>query len=217
MSNHSIFFNLDKWYIEDSLILFDIKFKLEAGEIISIVGESGVGKTQLLKSFYSHYIKDFNASFVFQEDLLFPWLNVLENLKLVSSDDEFILKTLEEFNLGNVVEMYPKELSGGMKQRINLLRALLNHPRVVLLDEPFSSLDYLSRKKMLKFTINLLGQRKQAALFVTHDLDEAIEISDTLLILKGRPATISSVFETKNISEQDSLELRKLVMLEIER
>ena len=194
------------------LALDAVSISLAAGELVSLVGPSGCGKSTLLRLIAgldlpdsgelligSTPIKAPNAErgLVFQDPNLFPWLTVRRNIQagLVARgvlhekrnevDDFMRLVGLEGF-----ADAYPHHLSGGMAQRVALARALINHPRVLLLDEPLGALDAFTRMRMQDEVLRLWQARRTTMLLVTHDIDEAIYMSDRILIMTQRPGRI---------------------------
>lgn len=203
-----------------NIILQDINMSLGKGEIISIIGPSGCGKSTLLKAiggisldfdgeiyFEKNKIKGTSPErgFVFQEPALFSWLNVFDNIayglkiKGISKDKikEKVDRYIKEIGLCDYGNYYPSELSGGMKQRVALARTLIMEPSLILMDEPFSALDYQTRLEMQKLTMDLWNHYKPSIIFVTHDIDEAILLADRVLIMSKNPGQI---IEEINIS-----------------
>ena len=203
-----------------NIILQDINMSLGKGEIISIIGPSGCGKSTLLKAiggispdfdgeiyFEKNKIKGTSPErgFVFQEPALFSWLNVFDNIayglkiKGISKDKikEKVDRYIEEIGLCDYGNYYPYELSGGMKKRVALARTLIMEPSLILMDEPFSALDYQTRLEMQKLTMDLWNHYKPSIIFVTHDIDEAILLADRVLIMSKNPGQI---IEEINIS-----------------
>src|SRR3989344_4146785 len=203
-----------------------IKFDIAAGEIVSILGPSGCGKRTLL-SLISGLDVVFEGKIVlgerivkmperdcgiaFQEPRLLPWLSVRENIafglysengKSTSQIDELLnLLDLKQF-----ASAYPNQLSGGMSQRVSLARALVNLPDLLLLDEPFGSLDELTKRRLQEALQRVLKQENTTTLMVTHDIEEAIFLSDRILIMSQRPGTIleSINIELPNPSDRTS-------------
>ncbi|MBN8194146.1 ABC transporter ATP-binding protein [Bacillus sp. NTK074B] len=199
-------------------ILSDTTLALEKGEILSLVGASGSGKSTLLRilsglesatkgkvlieSSDISSIKPQNRpiGMVFQQPLLFPHMNVLENvmygLKMKGSNKENKKRAkdyIERVGLGEFVHHYPSELSGGQQQRVSLIRSLILKPKLLLLDEPFSSLDLQLRKELRQWVRNILKEEETTVLFVTHDRDEAYEMGDRVAVLQeGRFVQIGS-------------------------
>ena len=188
---------------------------LEKGKITCILGESGSGKTTLLNCIaglteYCGEIPAVKCSYVFQSPRLVPNLTVKQNLTLVCADEEKVLTMLERVRLQDKKNAYPKTLSGGQAQRVAIARAFLYESEILLLDEPFSSLDLKLKNEMHGLFLQIWRQDKRTVLFVTHDADEAVSIADRLVVLKGGNA----VFDAEpQFSASDELknkeELRK--------
>lgn len=191
----------------------NISFSVKDGEFLSIVGPSGCGKSTILNiiagllkpSAGDIYIdNELIASvsnkigYMFQKDHLFEWLTVWENIllglkiqhKLDEEKKEKIKRLLKDYNLLDFKNHYPNELSGGMRQRVALIRTLALNPEVLLLDEPFSALDYQTRLNVSDDIYKILKKENKTVIMVTHDLSEAISMSDRILVLSNRPAKI---------------------------
>lgn len=186
-------------------VLQNLSFTVQPGEFVALVGPSGCGKTTLL-NILSGYIEPTAGTLeqqgvirtVYQQDGLFPWLTVAENISMglreVKNAAEHAkqLKDLFELiHLQGFENHYPHELSGGMRQRAEIARALAGDSDILLMDEPFSALDYQTRLRMRRELIRLLAQRQRTVVFVTHDIEEAAQLADRVLVLSKRPATIS--------------------------
>ena len=211
--------------LNNSKILEDISFSLENNEVISILGPSGSGKSSILRliaglikpnkgniTFLEKVIScktkilptgERNIGLMFQEDVLFPHFNVFKNIAfgLKSKNKLFLVNSfLNKFGLFDKKDSYPSALSGGEKQRVSLARVLITNPKILLMDEPFSSLDNNLRKEICDYTIETLKKNKMSVIFVTHDVEEALRISDKIIILnKGK---ILQVGSPKNLYRQ---------------
>jgi len=196
----------------------DVSFSLRAGEFISIVGPSGAGKTTLLRAISGLIPIDGGSvthrgeavrsvpawmSIVFQEynKSLFPWLSVRKNVllpvrKLAKADaDERIDEALRLVGLADFASQYPWELSGGMQQRVALARAMVSRPELLLMDEPFASVDALTRTNLEDMVQELWRKLGFAGLLVTHDINEAVYLSDRVLCLSSRPSRVLAEIE----------------------
>lgn len=191
----------------------NVNFSIEKGEFVSIIGPSGCGKSTLLNIISGllkpsdgkiiYIDKDINnrldkMGYMFQKDYLFKWLsvrsNVLLGLKIKGLDNEENIKRadklLDNYQLSKFKNHKPAELSGGMRQRVALIRTLALNPDVLLLDEPFSALDYQTRLKVCDDVKSIIKREGKTAIMVTHDLGEAIATSDRIIVLTKRPAKV---------------------------
>lgn len=186
-------------------ILRDIRLQLKEGEVVSLIGASGRGKSSLL-SIASGLDRQFSGEiklhgqplqgvsrdigFIFQEPRLFPWLTVAENVAFDSanapSTRRLVTRLLAEVGLQDHAGALPKQLSGGQAQRAAIARGLFTQPRVLLLDEPFSAVDAFTRMKLQDLLLNVAREHKLTVLLVTHDIDEALYLSDRVVLLDGR-------------------------------
>ncbi|SCJ91340.1 ABC transporter ATP-binding protein [uncultured Clostridium sp.] len=189
---------------------FNIEFK--RGKINCIIGKSGCGKTTLLNYISQKYcFENKKIAFVFQNDNLIPWENIYVNLKIIAKQyfdkekiEEEIDKILKDIGLIEFKNSYPNELSGGMRQRINFARALIGSPDIILMDEPFKSLDIKSKHEMINLVMELRKKSIVTIILVTHSIDEIIKLSDIVYLLGGRPVRILETAEgvkIKNIVE----------------
>ena len=209
--------NLSKYYHDKNseiLALDNINLDINKNEWISIVGPSGCGKTTLLSilsglekesSGTIKKDKNINIGYMLQKDSLFPWRTVLENCligleinnTLNTSNKKRVIDLLNTYGLSEFINKYPDSLSGGMKQRVALIRTLATNPDLILLDEPFSSLDYQTRLILSDDIYNIIKKENKTAILVTHDIAEAISLSDKVIVLTKRPATIKSIYDIK--------------------
>ena len=204
--NISVSFNENK-------ILDNVSIHLNKGEIVSVMGVSGCGKSTLFNVIAGIltpdsgqvYLNDRDVtgtsgliSYMLQKDLLLPYKTILDNVSLpllmkgMSKKDARVtaLNYFDEFGLNGTQKQYPHELSGGMRQRAALLRTYLFSKEAALLDEPFSALDTITKGAMHRWYLNIIKQIDLSTLFITHDVDEAILLSDRIYILGGKPASI---------------------------
>jgi NitT/TauT family transport system ATP-binding protein len=198
---------------DDVEVLRDIQFEVSTGEFVSIIGPSGCGKTTLLRILHglepassgtvsilgkpvespSHL-----SAMVFQQFNLFPWLTVAQNvafgLEVARVPPAACAERTSRFvglvGLGGFEHHYPHELSGGMQQRVGLARALALDPRILMLDEPFGALDAITREQLQREIAGILAQSPKTAVFITHNMDEAIFFSDRILVMSPRPGRI---------------------------
>lgn len=230
MNNHILeTLNIRKDYITingTTEAIKDISMKIKKGSIITLVGPSGCGKSTLLsilagidKQTSGKIIKDEKTvvGYMLQQDALFPWLTIYENailgLKIkkmaTKENKEYVKKLLNEYKLGDFLNAYPKELSGGMRQRVALIRTLALKPDILLLDEPFSALDYQSRLKISDDVYKIIKKENITAILVSHDIAEAISMSDKVLVLSKRPCTIKNIYNINLTNQSTPIENRK--------
>ena len=193
---------------ETAYILRDISFSVEKGEFVSILGPSGCGKTTLLsiiagllKPTEGTVQKQEQIGYMLQHDFLFPWKTIGDNcglgLKLMgkrmSESKQIVAELLAKVGLSDTAHLYPRQLSGGMRQRAALVRTLITDPQLLLLDESFSALDYQNKLRLEDIVSQLLHRTNKTAVLVTHDIEEAIAMSDRILLLSKGPSTIQKV------------------------
>lgn len=227
MNNILSIHNISKNYYtlkEEIKAIDNISLNIKKGEFISIVGPSGCGKSTLLSILnkqeeqttgeINYYNK--TIGYMLQEDALFEWLNVLDNCllglkikkKLNTNNKEYVLKLLCKYGLKDFIYSYPNSLSGGMRQRVALIRTLALKPDILLMDEPFSALDYQSRINISNDIYNILKSENKTLILVTHDISEAITICDKIIVLTNRPAKIKSIYNIKYDKDITPLEKR---------
>src|SRR5918996_2087711 len=198
--------------------LRDVSISIPSGELTTLLGPSGCGKTTLLKiiaglippSRGEVWVKGKKVdgpgperAFVFQDFALLPWANVLRNVAFglelrglpKQERHEIALKQIGEVGLKSFEASYPHQLSGGMRQRVGLARALAVDADIILMDEPFSSVDEQTRRKFQEELLDLLRHKKKTVIFVTHSIEEAVYLSDQIVLLSARPGTISKIIQ----------------------
>ena len=195
------FYDLNK----ETKVLKDLSFKIKEGNINVLIGPSGCGKSTILnlvagiiKPTSGKIIKPNNIGYMFQKDNLLEWLTILDNVliglkiqkKLNYDNIEYAKALLIKYGLKEFINSYPNELSGGMRQRVALIRAIVLHPKMLLLDEPFSALDSQTRIEVSNDIYTILKDLQITTIMVTHDISEAISLADNILILTDRPATL---------------------------
>jgi NitT/TauT family transport system ATP-binding protein len=214
-------------------VLNNLSLTVQPGEFVVLVGPSGCGKTTLL-NLLSGYLKPSSGSVeregtirtVYQQDGLFPWLTVNENigmgLRLTNGklpDENEIRELIDLIHLQGFENHYPHQLSGGMRQRVELARVIAGHSDILLMDEPFSALDYQTRLRMRVELVRLLEKRPRTVVFVTHDIEEAVQLADRVLVLSNRPTSISKELHVKsakprNSTDDEVIEATKMILNE---
>lgn len=202
-------------------IIKNINLSVKEGEIVCFLGQSGIGKTTLFnilagfeqsdcgKIFLKNEditTKNKNISYMMQKDLLLPYLNVLDNsclyfkIKGINKKIAYqkAIPILEQFGLKNHMYKYPIELSGGMRQRVSFIRAYLKNSDLMLFDEPFSALDSITKESIYIWFKDAIKSTKKTAIFITHDINEAIYLSDKIYVLAKKPANIVLSLDIKN-------------------
>jgi NitT/TauT family transport system ATP-binding protein len=195
-------------------VLERVSIEVFAGEFVCIVGPSGCGKTTLL-NIIGGFLQptrgevivegapvngpDPRRIFIFQEGGVFPWLTVRENIgfglakRTAAERERLVAHYIDLVGLKGFEQTYPAALSGGMRQRVEIARALAAGPRTIYMDEPFGALDYFTRMKMRSDLVRIWEKERKTILFVTHDIDEAIQLADRVVVLSRRPATVQTV------------------------
>lgn len=198
--------------------LHALTFSVAEGEFVSLLGPSGCGKSTVL-SIIAGLIQQTEGEvllnnqkvgesslaigYMLQQDYLFPWKTILDNVLLGPKMNNLLKQNRKEeaiellgvVGLSEVINDYPSALSGGMRQRAALVRTLMTNPEILLLDEPFSALDYLTKLKLENLVSKLLKKYKKTAILVTHDIGEAISMSDRILLMDANPGSIVKTFE----------------------
>jgi ABC-type nitrate/sulfonate/bicarbonate transport system ATPase subunit len=199
--------------------------ELEEGEKVVLVGPSGCGKTTFfriisgLEKATGGTVDVFaqKVGYVFQEPRLFPWRTVFDNLRIIRDEEDKIEEVIKMMSLEGFEQLIPSKLSGGMKQRVNLARALLIEPDFLILDEPFSSLDLKIKLAIMNDIEKLWSKYKFSLLMVTHELKEAIFLADKVIILSSRPSKILRTFDInlemneRDITDKHFLELESKI------
>ena len=221
--------NLKKIYHSkngETLAVKDFTYEIKDGEFVAIVGPSGCGKSTILSilcglekksSGNIYFNKNTKIGYMLQQDCLFEWKNILKNCllgleinnQLTKEKKEKVIKMLDTYGLKDFKYSYPENLSGGMRQRVALIRTLANNPDILLLDEPFSALDYQSRLAISDDIYKILKKEKKSVIMVTHDIAEAISMCDKVIVLSDRPATIKNIYEIKLTNKSTPINNRK--------
>ena len=208
-------YNLSKTYhtiLGETLAIKDITFDINKDEFVGIIGPSGCGKSSILNLIsgldkdYTGCIninKNIKIAYMLQEDALFPWLTIMDNVllplkiekNLTNDNIEYAKKLLKKYDLYDFKDKYPSFLSGGMKQRVALIRTLTLKPDILLLDEPFSALDYQTRLKVSDDGYKIIKNEHKTALIVSHDISECISLCDRIIVLSKRPSIIKNIHE----------------------
>lgn len=219
------FNNVNQKYISlqgETIALQDIHFIVADGEFVSIVGPSGCGKSTMLSliaglfettqgdvQLYDESVTGPTAKvgYMLQQDYLLPWMTIFENVTLgleiqgtkTPANTSLVVQLLEEMGLADTANKYPHQLSGGMRQRAALVRTLAIRPKILLLDEPFSALDYQIKLQLEDLIFDTLRRHQMTAILVTHDLSEAIAMSDRIVVMGARPGRIKKIVDVPPI------------------
>lgn len=225
---------ISKRFDEDALVLDEISLTAESGEIVAIVGPSGCGKSTLLRiiaellpatSGNIHSTGNpVDPAFIFQDSTLLPWATVRENIYLPAQlkgiDKEYRDGVATEWatllGLKRALDYYPRQLSGGMKMRVSIARALSMFPNLLLLDEPFGALDAITRNRLNEELLKLHAKSKWTAFFVTHSVSEAVFLSHRIIIMENHPGRVAAVIENplpfpRDAHTRESLEFQQRV------
>jgi taurine transport system ATP-binding protein len=218
---------------EDIIALQNVNLHVKEGEFVCILGPSGCGKSTLLKIMAGFETPtegsalidgteittiDWNRGVVFQQAALYPWLTVEQNvnfgLKMRGVEDASIVRYfLDKIGLSQFSKSKPYELSGGMKQRVAIARVLVNNPRVLLMDEPFSALDAFTREQMQNLVRDIWRETKKTIIFITHDVDEALVLATKIIVMSKRPGRIvkeiNPTFTNYITNEENSVRFTK--------
>ncbi|MBO5525278.1 MAG: ABC transporter ATP-binding protein [Clostridia bacterium] len=192
----------------ETLAVSHLSFSVKVGEFVAIVGPSGCGKTTILSliagllspSEGKIHRADEKYGYMLQRDELFPWRTVLKNIllpleierKLTKENREHCISLANKYGLKDFLDKYPDQLSGGLRQRAALIRTLSTRPDLLLLDEPFSALDYQTRLNVCEDVSSIIREEKKTAVLITHDLSEGISVADKILVLTARPASLKA-------------------------
>lgn len=205
----------------------DLTLSVKEGEYLAIVGPSGCGKSTLLsilsgiekKSSGSIILHKDNIKFGYmpQEDCLFPWLNILDNCllglkinkEITKENKDYVIKLLNDYGLHDFIYSYPNSLSGGMRQRVALIRTLAIKPDILLLDEPFSALDYQTRLALSDDVYKMIKDNQKTVIMITHDIAEAISMADRVVVLTNRPCQVKKVYDINLTNKSTPIENRK--------
>lgn len=211
---------------DEILAVDDFSFDLYKGEFVSIVGPSGCGKSTILSILcdlidYSDgkikFNNDSKIGYMLQEDSLFNFRNILNNCligleinkNLNEETKKYVEKLLKDYGLYEFKDKYPDNLSGGMRQRVALIRTLATNPDILLLDEPFSALDYQTRLAVSDDVYKIIKKENKSAIMVTHDIAEAVSMSDRIIVLTGRPSKIKNIYEINLENKSTPINNRK--------
>ncbi len=197
---------------KETTVLNKLNFSLLENEKISIVGPSGCGKSTILnlisgliKEDSGEIIKNGNVGYMFQNDNLFEWRTIFKNItigleikgKVNKQDKEKILNLLDKYGLIDFKDKHPSALSGGMRQRVALIRTLVLNPDILLLDEPFSALDAQTKLMVNEDIYDIVSKENKSVIMVTHDIAEAIAFSDKVIVLTNRPSKVKKIYDIK--------------------
>ena len=210
----------------ETVAIEDFSFDLNSGEFVAIVGPSGCGKTTILSILAGLLNKtdgnivmqeNLKIGYMLQQDALFNWRTILSNCLLGleinnclnEKNIENVKNVLNTYGLNDFINSYPNSLSGGMRQRVALIRTLATNPDILLLDEPFSALDYQSRLSVSDDVYKIIKSENKSAIIVTHDIAEAISMADKVIVLTKRPCKIKNIYQINLSNKSTPIENRK--------
>lgn len=214
--------NINKRY-NNKVIFQDFQIDFYKNKVNCIIGKSGCGKSTLLniisgiienddEEFIS--IESYGLSYIFQEDRLIDWLTVEENISLVVNKiydkkerEELCNKYLDLVGIKEYKKYYPQMLSGGLRQRVNIARSLIYPSKIIIMDEPFKSIDVINKEIIMNNLKEILKQENRTVLFVTHDIEEALILSDKIYVLGNSPVQIRKIFDNKGITKEEIYQL----------
>lgn len=212
--------NLNKSF-QGKKIFENFSMILNSSQINCIIGVSGGGKSTLLNMIAGLLKKDSGTiegvneeeiSYIFQEDRLLSWLTIRENMELFiynyydkEEAEELMKKIFKLLNIEETFKEYPENLSGGMRQRVNIARALIKPSKLILMDEPFKSLDYKTKYLIIKELKEVFQKEKRMVIFVTHDVEEAIFMDGKIYVLGGRPFEVKGIFEEDLVKDKEEI------------
>ena len=215
----------------ETVAISDVSFNIEKGKFVCIVGPSGCGKTTIL-SLISGLIKPTSGKvfingkettgvsekigYMLQKDQLFEWRTIKENVllgleiknKMTPDNISYAMSLLNKYGLKDFANHYPSQLSGGMRQRVALIRTLAIKPEILLLDEAFSALDFQTRLSVCDDVYSIIKNENKTSILVTHDISEAISLADKIIILSSRPSTVKKIYDI-NIDKPTPLQKRE--------
>ena len=215
MSDFIILKNISHSF-DDKKVLDGLNITINKGSFHSLVGVSGSGKSTTLKLISSLLplsggeIENTSKriSFAFQQSPLIPWLNVRDNLKICTKDVSSIDEYLKSFNLKEISSQFPAELSGGMIQKINILRSFLGNPDLILMDEPFVHIDSIQKEILHEFLLSLWNKNRPTIIFVTHDIDEALYLSQEISLFSIKRKNVTETLEISKKENSTYLDLK---------
>lgn len=207
----------------------DVSFDVYDQEFVAIVGPSGCGKSTILSILagtcekssgeVQYNQKDLRLAYMLQKDSLFPWRTILDNCllglevtnSLTEENRNYVIRLLETYGLKEFINKYPDSLSGGMRQRVALIRTLAIKPDILLLDEPTSALDFQSSLAINDDIYRIIKKEKKTAIMITHNINQAVSVADRVIVLTKRPAVVKNIYDIKLTNKSTPLENRKCI------